>query len=253
MRSFMAFCLFWGSASLDELVSYAERLLDQQSTAKGRVDLPLRLHLGIARAMQGQFETARTLLAEEVAELEEFGNTFAVAVAAANGFGAIDMLAGDPAAAERHLSEGCRVLKEVGEIAQLSTLAAQLAHALYAQGRYEEAARQTRISEETAARDDYASQILWRTARAKAFARQGRIAEAERLAREAVTLAEGTDDINMHGDALMALAEVVRVGKRPSEAVPVVEQALNLYERKGNLVSAGKGRSFLGELQPSQA
>lgn len=82
---------------------------------------------------------------------------------------------------------------------------------------------------------------------AKAFARQGRIAEAERLAREAVTLAEGTDDINTHGDALMALAEVDRVGKRPSEAVPVIEQALELYERKGNVVSAGKARALLGE------
>jgi tetratricopeptide (TPR) repeat protein len=226
-----------------------ERLLDQQSTAKGRRDLPLRRWLGIAHAMQGQFETARTLLAEEVAELEEFGNTFGAAVAAAIGFGMIDMLAGDPAAAERHLSEGCRVLKEVGEIAQLSSLAGQLAHALYAQGRYEEATRQTRISKETAARDDYASQILWRTARAKAFARQGRVVEGERLAREAVTLAERTDDINMHGDALMALAEVVRVAQRPSEAVPVIQEALNLYEQKGNVVSAGKARALLGELK----
>jgi predicted ATPase len=249
MRSHMAFNLFWGPASLDESVSYAERLLDQQSTAKGRRDLPLRRWLGIARALQGRFETARALLAGEVAELEKFGNTFGAAVAAAHGFGTLDMLAGDPAAAERHLSEGCRVLKEVGEIAHLSTLAAQLAHALYAQGRYEEAARQTRISEETAAHDDYASQILWRTARAKAFARQGRIAEAERLAREAVTLAEDTDDINGHGDALMALAEVVRVAERPSEAIRVIQEALKLYERKGNVVSAGKARALLGELE----
>jgi hypothetical protein len=109
--------------------------------------------------------------------------------------------------------------------------------------------RQTRISEETAARDDYASQILWRTARAKAFARQGRIAEAERLALDAVTLAEGTDDINMHGDALMALDEVVRLGERPREAVPVIEEGLRLYEQKGNVVSAGKARALLGELQ----
>jgi tetratricopeptide (TPR) repeat protein len=85
--------------------------------------------------------------------------------------------------------------------------------------------------------------------RAKAFARQGRVVEAERLARKAVTLLEGTDDIQFHADALMALAEVLRVAERPSEAVHAVEQALSLYEQKGNVVSARKARALLGELQ----
>jgi predicted ATPase len=246
MRSLTATCLFWGPASLDEFFSYADRLLDQPNT-KGIVSV--RQWLGVARAMQGQFETARTLLAEEVAELEEFGNTFRAALAAANAFGLVEMLAGNPAAAEQHLSAGYIFLKELGETAHLSTLAGLVAHALYEQGQDSEAAHYTRISEETAARDDYASQILWRTARAKEFARQGRVIEAERVAREAVTLAEGTDDINMHADALMALAEVLRLANRSSEAAAVIQEALNLYEQKGNVVSAGKARALLGELQ----
>jgi tetratricopeptide (TPR) repeat protein len=253
MRSFMAYCLFCGPASLDELVSYAERLLDQSNVVGRRRDPPLLRWLGIARAMQGQFETARTLIAEGVAELEEFGNTFGASLAAAGGFGAIEMLAGNPAAAERHLSQGYIFLKELGETAHLSTLAGWLAHALYAQGRDAEAAHYTRISEETAASDDYASQILWRTARANEFAREGHVSEAECVAREAATLAEGTDDINVRGDALIGLAEVVRLGERQSEAVPLIQQAVGLYEQKGNRVSAGKARSLLGELQPSEA
>lgn len=212
IRSFTAHCLFFGPASLDEFFSYADRLLDQPYT-KGI--LHVRQWLGVARAMRGQFETARTLLAEYVAELEEFGNTFPAAISAANAFGLVEMLAGNPAAAERHLGEGYVFLKELGETAHLSTLAGWLAHALYAQGRDAEAAHYTRISEETAARDDYALQILWRTARAKEFARQGRVVEAEPLARGAVTLAEATDDINVHGDALIALADVVRLAERP--------------------------------------
>jgi hypothetical protein len=75
------------------------------------------------------------------------------------------------------------------------------------------------------------------------------VIEAERVAREAVTLAEGTDDINMHADALMALAEVLRLANRSSEAAAVIQEALNLYEQKGNVVSAGKARALLGELQ----
>jgi tetratricopeptide (TPR) repeat protein len=140
-------------------------------------------------------------------------------------------------------------LEEARETGNRSTVAALLAEAADAQGRHAEAERYTRISDETAARDDYASQILWRRVRAMAFARQGRLVEAGRLAREAVTLAEATDDINVHGDALRALAEVLRLAERPGEAAPVIQEALNLYEQKGNVVSAGKARALLGELQ----
>jgi tetratricopeptide (TPR) repeat protein len=84
--------------------------------------------------------------------------------------------------------------------------------------------------------------------RAKAIANGGRLAEGEQLAREAVALAQDTDDINLHGDALMALAEVLRLAERPDEAAPFIDQALRLYEQKGNLVSAGKARSLLAEL-----
>jgi ATP/maltotriose-dependent transcriptional regulator MalT len=119
-------------------------------------------------------------------------------VSAAEWFGAVEMLAGDPAAAEWHLRRGYGALEEMGDTGYLSSVAAVLANPVYAQGRYEEAERYTRISEEAAARDDYASQILWRSVRAKAFARKGRLADGEQLPREAVTLAEATDDIDFH-------------------------------------------------------
>ena len=76
----------------------------------------------------------------------------------------------------------------------------------------------------------------------------GRLAEGEQIAREAVALAQDTDDINLHGDALMALAEVLQLAGRPDEAAPFIDQALRLYEQKGNLVSAGKAHSLLAEL-----
>jgi predicted ATPase len=249
-RTQVAHCLFHGAASLDKLDSYAERL--DHSDSRGGA-LPFRQliaqNLGQAHAMRGQFETARALMAEAVAAFEDVSNTFWPRVSTALGFGAIEVLAGDSVAAERHLRDGFSALVEAGETGNLSTMAALLAEAVDAQGRHAEAERYTRISEEAAARDDYASQILWRTVRAKAFAGQGRVVEGERLAREGVTLAEGTDDINMHGDALMGLAQVVRLGGLPGEAAPLIQQALHLYEQKGNLVWAGNARALLAELQ----
>jgi hypothetical protein len=37
------------------------------------------------------------------------------------------------------------------------------------------------------------------------------------------------------------------------EAAPLIQEALRLYEQKGNLVSAGKARALLGELQKRSA
>jgi hypothetical protein len=41
----------------------------------------------------------------------------------------------------------------------------------------------------------------------------------------------------------------LRLAERPGEAAPVIQEALNLYEQKGNVVSAGKARALLGELE----
>jgi hypothetical protein len=172
-RALIDSSLFYGNASLDEFASYAENL--DQAGAEGRA-IPFR-HLlggalGRAKAMRGEFGTARMLIAEERAALEELGNALWGRVSAATAFGEIEILAGDPAAAERHLREGYNALEEARETGNRSTVAALLAEAADAQGRHAEAERYTRISDETAARDDYASQILWRRVRAMAFARK---------------------------------------------------------------------------------
>jgi hypothetical protein len=50
------------------------------------------------------------------------------------------------------------------------------------------------------------------------------------------------------GDALMVLAEVLRLAGRLREAAEGMQQALKLYDQKGNLVLAAKARSRLSEL-----
>jgi hypothetical protein len=66
------------------------------------------------------------------------------------------------------------------------------------------------------------------------------------MAREAVTLAATTDALNLHGDALMALAKVLRGAGRPDQAADAAQQPLDRYARKGNLVSARTAESLLG-------
>lgn len=91
--------------------------------------------------------------------------------------------------------------------------------------------------------------MLWRQAHAKLLARRGEVEARERLAREAVALAEETDMLNPHAGALGDLAEVLTLAGRDPRAE--LEQALSLYERKGNLVSAEGTRSKLAGLVQS--
>ena len=131
----------------------------------------------------------------------------------------------------------------------LSLVTVELSTALYHQGRYDEALELTAAFDEVPAPYDTEWQIKRRGIRAKALARRGELAEAETLAHEAVELAATTDFSTFHGDALIDLAEVLRIAGRAAEAKPAVEHAVTLYERKGNIVSAGKARTLLRELQ----
>ena len=73
----------------------------------------------------------------------------------------------------------------------------------------------------------------------------GRLDEAERLAREAVTLAETTDFVNQRADALVDLGIVLGRLSRGEDAQATFGEAIRLYEQKGNIVAADRVRSDL--------
>jgi hypothetical protein len=55
----------------------------------------------------------------------------------------------------------------------------------------------------------------------------------------------------LHAGALVDLADVLELEGRPNEAGPPLREALALYERKEDVVSAGRVRSRLRELAPA--
>ena len=73
-------------------------------------------------AMEGRFEEARSLLVTSDAAFEELGLTLSTAVS--HHAAMVELLAGDPAAAERRLRRGYAALEEMGDKALLSTTAA---------------------------------------------------------------------------------------------------------------------------------
>jgi len=156
----------------------------------------------------------------------------------------VHMLAGDPAAAEEQLRASCDALEAMGERGFLSTVAGFRAHALYALGDGDAAEEASRQSERFAASDDFFSQVLWRSARAKVYAQRGAFEAALALAHEAVALSDGTENenLNMRGDMLSDLGEVLRLSGSPHEAAAAFADAARRYEAKENLVSLQRAR-----------
>ena len=124
-----------------------------------------------------------------------------------------------------------------------STWAAMLAQAIAAQGRLDEALALAEESRKLAADDDFDSQSRWRRAESLVMAARGRYDEAIRLADEAVAITTDTEDIAHQGEALVDLARALSGAGRDEEAAEVLGQALERYERKGNITSAQRVRS----------
>jgi tetratricopeptide (TPR) repeat protein len=220
----------------------------REAQGEGRVAASALRALAGLHAMEGRFEEAWACVERDGAILRDLG--LKVVVSSSTELAAIvGLLAGDPVAAESHLRRGRAILEEMGDRSALSGNAAMLAEAVLAQGRNEEALELTVQSEGAAAAEDLPVQVQWRGARAKALARRGELDTAERLAREAVALAEQTDFLNLHGNALMDLTTVLRHGRRLEDAAAAAAAATALYERKGNLVGAEEARSFVGPVE----
>jgi tetratricopeptide (TPR) repeat protein len=199
--------------------------------------------LAALHAMQGEFDVARSLTGEANAIVDKLGHMYGAGVEQHEA--SVDLLAGEPARAEERLRWAYERLDEMGEKALLATTAAMLAQALYAQGRFDDAEGFCRTSRDAAAADDLSAQVECKSASAKILARHGRGEEAEALARDAVALVAATDLLTHHGDAMLDLAEVLELGGKTAEAQAANREALELYERKGNLVSAKRAESRL--------
>lgn len=232
----------WGSAPVSEVVAFLNDIPDDLRPLLARSSLP-HMHACLMASYSGRFDVARDeyaraqLLAREVGSgLQESMSHFA---------GVAELLAGDPAAAERVLREGYDRLGELGAEAFRSTSATLLADALLRQGREEEVEELLDVADRIAPPDDIDPQVRSRALRARVLAGRGKLAEAERLAREAVDIVSRTDATVLHGDALLALAEVLRVAGADAESKAALRQALELYEHKENVVQAEQTRQML--------
>jgi class 3 adenylate cyclase/ketosteroid isomerase-like protein len=195
---------------------------------------------GVLEALRGRSEAARRMIASSRRMVEELGITHRL-LQADQFAGQIELIEGDPVAAERCLRTAYDGMKQLGLGSDAAQCAAQLGRALLAQDRAAEAEALSHESEALAG-DDLQSAIAWRGVRAEALARRGDAEAAIELARAAVELASATDALLFHAEARLALAAALRAAGRHAEAAAEESRAVELWEAKGATLLAERAR-----------
>jgi tetratricopeptide (TPR) repeat protein len=196
-------------------------------------------------SLRGRFDEARELIAEAGRSAEELGLETLRAASVLRAAGEIELLAENVAAAEMLLREASEILERSNDLGHLASVAPLHAEALLAQGRAGEAEQAIERTTQWILEDDSDAQIGLLRARAKLAAYRGDAAAAETFARQAVERASEGDDLNGHGSTLMDLAAALELTGRNEEAARAFEEALSLFERKGNVVMADRVRARL--------
>src|SRR3954451_1480313 len=236
----------FGSTKPHEALRVIEAMLAEVGS-EGDLGPTSLVHRSIYASYQGDFERARRLSDEALSFVERIGNRFMMAALA--GFrGDVELLAGDPAAAERYGRRKNDMLLALGDDGHRSTSAARLARVLSDLDRLDEAESMATDAMTLAAGDDIASQGFGRVALAYVRSAQGRHDEAVVLAREAVETLRNAQAPEQRGQTWFALAHALLGAGRHAEATEAAETALSFFERKGIQPAADTVRAFIAKV-----
>ncbi|HYT80224.1 MAG TPA: adenylate/guanylate cyclase domain-containing protein [Actinomycetota bacterium] len=248
--------LRWMGLALTQGLTPAGEAIDRiQALLRGHEDDPmLRSQMGRHQAeleaMRGRFSEARSLLDQGTEVARQLGLIMELGAGFQRSAGYVAFLAGDLHAAEAALRQGLEALERIGDIGHQVSVAADLALVLLElDGREREVLALADANERLMIEDDVDAQVRWDAARARAVARLGDAAEAERLARRSVDRAWATDYSELQGLSQVALAEVLQGSGQTEEAAEALRKAVAVHEAKGNVVSAAITRQKLEDME----
>lgn len=231
----LASALRAGPRPADEVQRFLERFLSTNPHPEWRREYAHVL------AMLNRFDEAWATVEQASRKVDELGNTGF----GNGGFAQIAMLAGDYEEAVGYWREFCVQIEETGNRNSLSTYLPLLGRSLCRVGRYDEAEPIARRAREVGDAEDVWTEVIWRQALALVCSHREQHEEAAQLAREALAIADRMDSLDLQGDALCDLAEVLEHAGRRGEAMDALQQALERYERKKNLAMVVQVRKRL--------
>jgi ATP/maltotriose-dependent transcriptional regulator MalT len=159
--------------------------------------------------------------------------------------GAVELLAGDPAAAEREVRRDFDELERMGATYHLSTTAAMLAQAVAAPGRDEEAARLIELGLSLTTEEDVDSDVLLACVRSGLLTRRGEIEAGVAEAQRGLARLEGAEAPIMRAEALFALADACTAAGDTEAAAGALHRAAAECAEKGYVVAERRAWSQL--------
>jgi len=234
-----------GPASTDQILRNVEEL-EARATVYPSLRLVTMNLTSAVHALRGNFDEARRLGDEGLAMARDLLGRVPAGFYEASW--RVETLAGDHAAAEMWIGRGYDQLASFGDHAHGSTQAIFRGVSCYLLGRFDEARGYVTAGRDMSASDDAINQYSWRSVEAKLLTREGRIDDAVRLIREAVQLAETTDEFLLRWLLCWDRADVAIAADDPREARAALEQAVERAERKGAVVLVDRARRRLAEL-----
>ena len=161
--------LYYGRTPVSEGIARCDEYLEEYPGDR-LLEASVGTVLAGLRAMQGDFDEARSMYSRARAIHEELGRHFRIATVASLIGADIEQLAGQQSEAVAVLQWAYDTVREMGAMSATATLAGFLAEALAVDGRNAEAIEISEFADEHAPPSDIVTQALWRMARARGLA-----------------------------------------------------------------------------------
>ena len=218
---------------VDQAIADTEQFLED-ATGDPWAEADLLKPLSVLYAYVGRADDARAAVGRSRTIFAKIGARLALAEGTIPA-GMVELVLGNAAGAERYWREGQEECRAMGERGYDSDLAAYLAQALYAQGRFDEAERMAEQAEAVARSGRH---MMSRTTKAKLVARSGNFGIALNLISEIEQdLTPGTPAADV-AELLLAKAEVNRLAGAPGVARASLLAAQRIYKADEPLLSS---------------
>ena len=180
--------LYHGPTPIPDALERCERLLEEATDRPGRAHV-LAFLAGL-HSYDERPEEALRLLDDADNIYRDLRDDYSLANTSGRIRARVHLLAEDHESAQAVFRSCCETFERIGDAAALASVAAELGGSLYAQGRIDEAREWSALAERRAPAGDVIAQLSWRILKARLLAHDSRLADAEPLAMEALSLVD---------------------------------------------------------------
>lgn len=246
IAAWLMFSFFWGprpvASGIERCESFsgdfsADRLLEANRLTT----------LGGLYGLAGEFDRGRALLLRGRDIQLELGQPLVISWNPQIG-ATIALIERDLGGAEAEARLAFEEAQHLADPGHAATSASLIAKVLYEQGRAEEAYQYTRLAERASYGAPEEAQAEWRCTRAKLEAKAGNSERAAADIRGTLDFFDADAMPRDRADALLDLAEVLRMTSHSDEERGALVEALGLYEKKGVTPAAERTKRRVEEL-----